>query len=86
MRKLKNCHCQIAVEIMKEDHLDRGSVSSAVEVLLLTAIILMKVMKRTLMSILEMIVCLTNMIEIRVTFVILNLLGPFLFLFDFLEI
>ena len=52
----------------------------------LTAIILMKVMKRTLMSILEMIVCLTNMIEIRVTFVILNLLGPFLFLFDFLEI
>ena len=71
---------------MKEDHLDRGSVSSAVEVLLLTAIILMKVMKRTLMSILEMIVCLTNMTEIRVTFVILNLLGPFLFLFDFLEI
>ena len=86
MRKLKNCHCQIVVEIMKEDHLDRGSVSSAVEVLLLTAIILMKVMKRTLMSILEMIVCLTNMTEIRVTFVILNLLGPFLFLFDFLEI
>ena len=38
------------------------------------------------MSILEMIVCLTNMTEIRVTFVILNLLGPFLFLFDFLEI
>ena len=43
-------------------------------------------MKRTLMSILEMIVCLTNMIEIRVTFAILNLLGPFLFVFDFLEI
>ena len=52
----------------------------------LTAITLMKVMKRTLMSILEMIVCLTNMIEIRVTLAILNLLGPFLFVFDFLEI
>ena len=45
----------------------------------LTAIILMKDMKRTLMSILEMIVSLTNMIEIQVTFAILNLLGPFLF-------
>ena len=52
----------------------------------LTAITLMKVMKRTLMSILELIVCLTNMIEIRVTLAILNLLGPFLFVFDFLEI
>ena len=52
----------------------------------LTAIILMKDMKRTLMNILEMIVCLTNMIEIRVTFAILNLLEPFLFVFDFLEI
>ena len=38
------------------------------------------------MSILELIVCLTNMIEIRVTLAILNLLGPFLFVFDFLEI
>ena len=52
----------------------------------LTAIILMKDMKRSLMSILEMIVSLTNMIEIQVTFAILNLLGPFLFVFDFLEI
>ena len=45
-----------------------------------------KVMKSTLMSILKMIVCLTSLIEIRVTLAILNLLGPFLFVFDFLEI
>ena len=34
LHKLKNHHCQISVGIMKEDHLDWGSVSSAVEVLL----------------------------------------------------
>ena len=39
-----------------------------------------------LTSILEMIVWVMNMIEIRVTTEILNLLGPFLFVFDILEI
>ena len=58
--------------------LSKGSCSTAKR--------LMQVIKRTLMSISEMIVCLTNMIEIRVTLAILNLLGPFLFVFDFLEI
>ena len=52
----------------------------------LTAIMLMKVTKRTLTSILEMIVWVMNIIEIRVTVAVLNLLGPFLFVFDILEI
>ena len=34
LHKLKNHHCQIEVGIMKKDHLDWRSVSSAVEVLL----------------------------------------------------
>ena len=48
----------------------------------LTATKVKKVLKRTSTSILEMIVWVTNMIEIRVTLAILNLLGPFLFVFD----
>ena len=51
-----------------------------------TAITLMKVVQITLMSILETTVWVINIIEMRVTFSILNLLGPFLFLFDILEI
>ena len=38
------------------------------------------------MSILEMIVCLTNMTEIQATLAILNLLGSYLFVFDLFEI
>ena len=71
---------------MKEDHLDWGSVSSAVEGMLFDSHNADKVMKSTLMSIFKMIVCLTNLNEIRVILAILNLLRPFLFVFDFLEI
>ena len=59
---------------------------SAVEGLLVDNHKALNVVKRAFTSILEMIVWVTNMIEIRVAFAILNLLGPFLFVFDILEI
>ena len=52
----------------------------------LTAIMLMKVTKGTLTSILEIIVWVTNLIEIPVKFEFLNLLGPLLFVFDILGV
>ena len=69
---------------MKEDHLHWGSVSSAVEGLLFDSHSADESDQED-GDVYFGGDC-TNMIDIWVTLAILNILGPFLFVFDFLEI